>query len=239
MGGRNITVNKIKVFVVEDDPMVKEINIRFLEKLEGFIVVGEASSIEEAKIKITKEKADLILLDIFLPDGKGIDFLKWIRIKEINIDTILITADKCKASVDEAFKYGAIDYLIKPFKFERFKEALYNYKSRFTELNNLDNINQDYIDQYILNINTNCVYEEIQEKELCKGLSLKTYNKIINYMNQKNGQDLTAEEIAQGSGLARVTARRYLEKMAEEGRVEINQEYGKIGRPTNYYILKQ
>ena len=70
-------------------------------------------------------------------------------------------------------------------------------------------------------------------------MSLKTYNKIINYMIQKNGQDLTAEEIAKGSGLARVTARRYLEKMVEEGKVEINQEYGKIGRPTNYYILKK
>lgn len=232
-------MNKIKVFIVEDDPMVKEINTRFLEKLEGFIVVGDASSIEEAKIKITKEKADLVLLDIFLPDGKGIDLLKWIRSKEINIDTILITADKCKYSVDEAFKYGAIDYLIKPFKFERFKEALSNYRNRFVELNNIDNINQDYIDQYILNINANFLDEEIQEKELCKGLSLKTYNKIINYMIQKNGQDLTAEEIAKGSGLARVTARRYLEKMVEEGKVEINQEYGKIGRPTNYYILKK
>ncbi|WP_291652189.1 response regulator [Clostridium sp.] len=232
-------MNKIKVFIVEDDPMVKEINTRFLEKLEGFIVVGNASSIEEAKVKIIKENADLMLLDIFLPDGKGIDLLKWIRTKEIAIDTILITADKCKASVDEAFKYGAIDYLIKPFKFERFKEALSNYRNRFIELKNIDNINQDYIDQYILNINANFIDEEIQEKELCKGLSRKTYNKIVDYMIQKNGQYLTAEEIAKGSGLARVTARRYLEKMAEEGKVEINQEYGKIGRPTNYYILKK
>ena len=107
------------------------------------------------------------------------------------------------------------------------------------EPGDLFGVNQDYIDQYILNINANFLDEEMQEKELCKGLSLKTYNKIINYMIQKNGQDLTAEEIAKGSGLARVTARRYLEKMVEEGKVEINQEYGKIGRPTNYYILKK
>lgn len=232
-------MSNIKVFIVEDDPMVKEINKRFLEKLEGFIVIGYASSIEEAKDKIIKAKAELILLDIFLPDGKGIDLLKWIRIKEIYVDTILITADKCKSSVDEAFKYGAIDYLIKPFKFDRFKEALYNYRSRFIELRKVDNMNQAYIDQYILNINSNFIEEEVQEKELCKGLSLKTYNKIIDYMNQKYEEHLTAEEIAQGSGLARVTARRYLEKMSEEGKVEINQEYGKIGRPTNYYILKK
>ena len=145
----------------------------------------------------------------------------------------MITADKCKASVDDAFKYGAIDYLIKPFKFERFKESLINYKNRFLELNNVEDINQEHIDQYIVNINV-----EQEKKELCKGLNIKTYNKIIEFMKLKINEELTAEEIANGSGLARVTARRYLEKMVEESKVEIYQEYGKIGRPTNYYKVK-
>lgn len=228
-------MNQINVFIVEDDPMVKEINKRFLEKMDGFKVIDDASSIKEAKIKIRKCTANLVLLDVFLPDGKGIELLKWIRLEGINVDTILITADKCKASVDEAFKYGAIDYLIKPFKFERFKDALVNYKNRFFELKNVEDINQEHIDQYILNINV----EEQGERELCKGLNIKTYNKIIDFMKLKGNEKLTAEEIANGSGLARVTARRYLEKMVEEGKVEIYQEYGKIGRPTNYYKVKK
>ena len=78
-----------------------------------------------------------------------------------------------------------------------------------------------------------------EEKELCKGLNIKTYNKIIEFMKLKRNEELTAEEIAKGSGLARVTARRYLEKMVEESKVEIYQEYGKIGRPTNYYKVKK
>ena len=211
----------INVFIVEDDPMVKEINKRFLEKMGNFKVIDDASSIKEAKIKLRKCKANLILLDVFLPDGKGIELLKWIRLEEINLDTILITADKSKESVDEAFKYGAVDYLIKPFKFERFKESLINYKNRFLELNNVEAINQEHIDQYILNINV----EEQEEKELCKGLNIKTYNKIIEFMKLKRNEKLTAVEIANGSGLARVTARRYLEKMVEESKVEIYQEY--------------
>lgn len=225
----------INVFIVEDDPMVKEINKRFLEKMGDFNVIDDASSIKEAKIKLRKCKADLLLLDVFLPDGKGIELLKWIRLEEINLDTILITADKCRESVDDAFKYGAVDYLIKPFKFERFKESLINYKNRFLELINVEDINQEYIDQYILNINV----EEQEGKELCKGLNIKTYNKIIEFIKLKRNEKLTAEEIAKGSGLARVTARRYLEKMVEESKVEIYQEYGKIGRPTNYYKVKK
>ncbi|WP_066894051.1 response regulator [Clostridium nigeriense] len=227
-------MNKIKVFIVEDDPMVKEINKKFLEKLGEFEVVDDASSIEEAKRKVRKIEIDLILLDVFLPDGKGIDFLKWIRVEELYLDTILITADKCKLSVDEAFKYGAIDYLIKPFKFERFKEALINYKNRFIELKNTEDINQNYIDKYILNINI----EDKEEVDLCKGLNLNTYNKVIEFIKNKRNEKLTAEEIAKGCGLARVTARRYLEKMVEENKVDIYQEYGKIGRPTNYYKMK-
>ena len=212
-------MNIINVFIVEDDPMVKEINKRFLEKMGSFKVIDDASSIKEAKIKLKSCKADLVLLDVFLPDGKGIELLKWIRSEEMNLDTILITADKCRESVDDAFKYGAVDYLIKPFKFERFKESLINYKNRFLGLNNAEDINQEHIDQYILNI--------------------KTYNKIIEFMKLKRNEELTAEEIAKGSGLARVTARRYLEKMVEESKVEIYQEYGKIGRPTNYYKVKK
>ena len=226
-------MNIINVFIIEDDPMVKEINKRFLEKMGSFKVIDDASSIKEAKTKLKRCKADLILLDVFLPDGKGIELLKWIRSEEMNLDTILITADKCKESVDDAFKYGAVDYLIKPFKFERFKESLINYKNRFLELNNAEDINQEYIDQYILNINVE------EEKELCKGLNIKTYNKIIEFMKLKRNEKLTAEEIAKGNGLARVTARRYLEKMVEESKVEIYQEYGKIGRPTNYYKVKK
>ena len=226
-------MNIINVFIVEDDPMVKEINKRFLEKMGSFKVIDDASSIKEAKIKLKSCKADLVLLDVFLPDGKGIELLKWIRSEEMNLDTILITADKCRESVDDAFKYGAVDYLIKPFKFERFKESLINYKNRFLGLNNAEDINQEHIEQYILNINVE------EEKELCKGLNIKTYNKIIEFMKLKRNEELTAEEIAKGSGLARVTARRYLEKMVEESKVEIYQEYGKIGRPTNYYKVKK
>lgn len=228
----------IKVIIVEDDSMVREINIKFLGKVEGFEVVGEASNVENAKSVIKTVQADLILLDVFLPDGKGLDLLKWIRLNEIQVDTILVTADKGRGSVDEAFKYGAVDYLIKPFKYERFKEALLKYRERITKLKRLDNIDQQSIDEYILKRISNSMVKQDEEVEMCKGLNIKTYNKIIEFMNINKGIKLTAEEIANGSGLARVTARRYLEKMDEERKVEIIQEYGRIGRPTKFYIIK-
>ncbi|MBU3134759.1 response regulator [Clostridium gasigenes] len=228
----------IKVIIVEDDPMVREINIKFLSKVDGFQVVGEASNIEGAKSIINNIEANLILLDVFLPDGKGLDLLKWIRLNEIQVDTILVTADKGRTSVDEAFKYGAVDYLIKPFKYERFKEALSKYRERFNRFKKLDSLDQEIIDEYIFKTAPSNKLQKQDEVEINKGLNIKTYNKIVQFMKGNKEAKLTAEEIANGSGLARVTARRYLEKMGEEGKVDIVQEYGRIGRPTNFYIIK-
>ena len=59
----------IKVLIVEDDPMVREINEKFLKKVEGFTLHGSVNSIEKAKDDILSGKPDLILLDVFFPQG--------------------------------------------------------------------------------------------------------------------------------------------------------------------------
>lgn len=225
----------IKVIIVEDDPMVREINSKLIEKIEGYKVDAEARTIQEAKEILEDNEYDLLILDVFLPDGKGIDLLKWIRKQEIKIDIILVTADKCSDSVDDAFRYGAIDYLIKPFKFDRLNETLIKFKERNNNIKSLKDLDQNSIDQYILKRESGKITSAL---ELEKGLNLNTYEKIIGYIKSKNTEKLKAEDIANETGLARVTVRRYLEKMADEGKVSIIQEYGRIGRPTNYYMFK-
>ncbi|MDZ5016622.1 response regulator, partial [Clostridium perfringens] len=115
----------IEVMIIEDDPMVRAINVKFLKRIEGFVLYKAVSNLTDAKKVISTKKPDLILLDVYLPKENGIDLLKWIRAQEIDIDIILITADKSIERIQEAFRYGVVDYLIKPFDFDRFKEALY------------------------------------------------------------------------------------------------------------------
>ncbi|GAB6168870.1 response regulator [Clostridium carnis] len=227
----------IKVILVEDDPMVREINYKFLMKLQGFKVVSQADSISSAKEKIKNNKADLVLLDVFLPDGKGLDLLKWIRENSINLDIILITADNSLITVDEAFKFGVVDYLVKPFTFNRFKEAFEIYKNRYSNLKEVQTVNQKSIDEYILN-NRGITREVKEETELAKGLNQNTYNQIWNYISNNLSDKFTADELADGVGLARVTVRRYLEYMSKEERLKLTPEYGRIGRPVHYYEVK-
>ncbi|HBF77844.1 MAG TPA: two-component system response regulator, partial [Clostridiaceae bacterium] len=135
----------IEVMIVEDDPMVAHINSKFLEKIDGFHLCNISNNLSEAKDFVSKMTPDLILLDIFLPRENGISFLKWIREEDINSDVILITADKNMDSVKEAFRYGAVDYLIKPFDFERFKDALLQFKERHKSFNKYDIVEQNIL----------------------------------------------------------------------------------------------
>ena len=222
----------IEVMIVEDDPMVAHINSKFLEKIDGFHLCNISNNLSEAKDFVSKMTPDLILLDIFLPRENGISFLKWIRKEDINSDVILITADKNMDSVKEAFRYGAVDYLIKPFDFERFKDALLQFEERHKSFNKYDIVEQNILDKCILT-SPNENYNDI---DLEKGLNPYTYDKIWKAVETfKN--PFTAEEIADKTGMARVTVRRYLEYMQREDRLRVALEYGKVGRPSHKYIV--
>lgn len=219
----------IRVLIIEDDPMVREINSKFLNKIKGFEFCDAVGNLTEAKESVLENMPDLILLDVFLPKENGIDFLKWLRSEEFEIDVILITADKTVDRVQEAFRYGAVDYLIKPFSFERFKDALGQFKDRFEKFGNIEEIDQRDLDKIISSTTVE------QEEELAKGFNKYTYKNIKNEIEKLENRYFTAEEMSEYAKVARVTVRRYLEYMEKEGEIEKIIEYGKIGRPQYKY----
>lgn len=217
--------------IVEDDPLVMEINSKFLKRIEGFILYKAVSNLNDAKKFILIKKPDLILLDVYLPKENGIDLLKWIRRQELDIDIILITADKTIERVQEAFRYGVVDYLIKPFSFERFKESLIQFKDRYNQFNENNIIEQEELDKFISSSTT-------YQSDFPKGLNKYTYRAILNEIEKSNYRDFTVEILAEKLGIAKTTIRRYLEYMQKENKVEKFIEYGKVGRPQyKYYKL--
>jgi len=223
-------IRLIEVMIIEDDPMVREINSKFLKKVEGFNLYKAVGNLADAKKFIIARKPDLILLDVFLPKENGIDFLKWLRSKEIDVDVILITADKTVGRVQEAFRYGAVDYLIKPFSFERFKEALIQFKERHHRFKKEDEIEQATLDKLV---SSTALPQE--EEGLAKGLNKYTYKSIWEEIQRRDKEYFTAEELSEKIKVARVTVRRYLEYMEREGLLEKLVEYGKVGRPQHKF----
>jgi response regulator of citrate/malate metabolism len=227
----------IKVLIVEDDPMVREINEKFLKKVDGFILNNSVNSIEKAKDVILEGNLDLVLLDVFFPLGKGTDLLKWIRQENLKCDVILITADRNTETVEEAFRYGAVDYLVKPFIFNRFKEALLQFKSRKNSFENVDNIEQSIIDKYTIKDN-NHVLEYDENIGEIKGFNQYTYEKVMGGIARRGDNSFTSDEIAINIGVSRITARRYLDYLEKENKLIVEMEYGKVGRPKNKYRIK-
>lgn len=228
----------ISVIIVEDDPMVREINEKFLKKVSDYELVKSVGSIEEAKKVIQTEKPQLVLLDMFFPNGKGIDVLKWIRDKGYNTDVIMITADKDKNTIEESLRFGVFDYLIKPFTFERFKESLEGYKIRVNRLSNLQEIDQNELDSITLKEKD----DEVDNDDMfidVKGFNKKTFDRIVQGISEMNGIPFTSQELADKIGISRITARRYLDHLEREGELFLEMEYGKVGRPRNVYKIKE
>ncbi|AOT69091.1 response regulator [Geosporobacter ferrireducens] len=225
-------MKEISVLIVEDDPMVQEINKRFIAKLKDFRVLAVASHGEEALKMLETVKPQLILLDIFMPRVDGLTTLKEIRKRGVNSDVILITADKSVQTVQEAIRYGVVDYIIKPFKFDRFKEALQNYKRFKEKLQETEVFQQKDLDSILY------ASQEQEENPLPKGLNQVTLDSILNYLRQHT-EYLTSMELAQAVGIARVTARRYMEYLAEKRIVDIELEYGSVGRPIHKFRISE
>lgn len=223
----------ITVMIIEDDPMVREINSKFLGKVDGFRLCKTTGSIGEAMKYIVETPPDLILLDVYLPQGNGLEFLRWLRKEEIACDVILITADKSMESVQEALRYGTIDYLIKPFTFERFKDALTQYRNINSSLNSCGEIEQEALDRYFFSKKD----EETFHEDMVKGLNCQTYERIWASVSEWGDRMFTADEAAEMLGMARVTVRRYLDYMHKEGKLNIEIEYGRVGRPQHKYKI--
>ncbi len=138
---------RIEVLIVEDDPRIAEINRRFTEKVEGFSVVGTASTGMEAKDWLEVLRPQLVLLDNYLPDVLGVDLIWHIRQHSRNTDVILVTAANETEVVQEALRGGVVDYIVKPIQFERFRCSLEQYRDQREQMKQNGRMDQYQIDQ--------------------------------------------------------------------------------------------
>ncbi|OEF98015.1 two-component system response regulator [Desulfuribacillus alkaliarsenatis] len=217
--------------------MVMEIHKQFIQKSNNFEIIATAGSGTEAVELASATQPDVMLLDIYLPDMDGLSVLKKLRALNVPTDIILITAARDAASIQEAFRYGAVDYIIKPFKYDRLKKALDTYSKMIDSLGANDQFSQEQIDLLSTvyppkETAASSSFDDITD--LPKGLNKLTLRQIVVYL-LKQTDAKSAEEVAEGIGLARVTARRYLEFLENIDKVKLEVQYGSVGRPVNRY----
>ena len=218
-----------KVLIVEDDPMVAMINEQYIKRNKSFQLVGKCKDGAAALSFLEQNTVDLIVLDVYMPHMDGLETLRAIRNRQIPVDAIMVTAANDRSSVEEALHLGIVDYLVKPFTFDRFQMALEKYISQSNAFRDFDTLNQKNIDHIIDNARRKG--EELHPK----GIQDKTMQLILTHLKENCGVWLTGDEIAKEIGLTGVTVRRYMNYLAEAGKVigEMNYETG--GRPCMRY----
>ncbi|MCJ8348726.1 response regulator [Moritella sp.] len=223
------STNAIKVLIIEDDVGIAEIHRRNLTKIESLSVIGIATTKAEAETLLEVLTPDLILLDVYLPDGNGLDILRDLRQQQHACDVILITADRDAETLQAAMRGGVVDYILKPVIFSRLEESLYKYLKQKNKFGILDDLDQHVVDSMI----SVSVNNSSRALRLPKGIDSVTLDKVRELFIEH--ADITADNAGGLIGASRTTARRYLEHLISSGELVADLNYGTVGRPERTY----
>lgn len=229
----------IRVLVVEDEPVAAAAHAAYVGRLEGFSLAGTAPDGQSALRLLTDFAAagnpvELVLLDMNLPDLHGLDIARRMRASGLFADIIAITAVRELNIVRSAVAIGVVQYLIKPFTYATFADKLASYRLFREQLASpgpggaKSGASQSDVDQAFASLRAP------SELPLPKGLAPSTLDAVKEFMKQQQGA-VSATEVMDVLGMSRVTARRYLEYLADAGTVSRTARYGAPGRPENEY----
>lgn len=229
-------MSRITVLIVEDDAKIASLHKRFTEKVPGFEVVAIAQGLDDAKAMVEILEPDLILLDLYFPEGTSLEMLREIRAKGLETDVILITAARDMGPLKEALRGGVFDYIIKPLILDRFTTCLKKFEQYHNRLNSPDSIEQEDVDS-ILNVISKETDSSRTSPELPKGIDPLTLKKIKTVFDRPDiSNGFSAEDVGAIIGASRSTTRRYLEYMVSVGIIYPDVVYGTVGRPERKYF---
>lgn len=224
----------IHSIIVEDDPMVAQINKEYLLRFSDFQVDRIFSNGRDALNYLNQNPVDLILLDQYMPILGGNELLREMHAIGIRTAVIMVTSAAETAIVEESLRYGVVDYLIKPFTFSRFEEAVNRFLTMKIMLGSTSVVSQKDLDLFL----RSSADAHPAQTTLSKGLNQRTLNHIQKYLREHLADKHTSKSISEAIGLSGVTVRRYLSYLIETGQILSTIDYETGGRPRVLYHLK-
>jgi response regulator of citrate/malate metabolism len=225
----------IGVLIVDDDFMVAKVHAGFVAALDGFSVVGTAATGGQALDAIGGLAPDLVLLDVYLPDMTGLEVLQRLRAGGSSVDVMVISAARDVDSIRSALHGGVLQYLVKPFDRATFEARLRDYAALRGELAELDVAGQDDVDRLFGGARGAQPRTPVSTP---KGIAPETLELVRAALAAAGPDGLSATECSERTGLARVSARRYLEQLVTLSQADVRQRYGTAGRPERRFTLR-
>jgi response regulator of citrate/malate metabolism len=224
----------IGVLIVDDDFMVAKVHAGFVAALDGFEVLGTASTGAQAIEEIERLRPDLVLLDVYLPDMTGLEILRRLRAAGSQVDVIVISAARDVDSIRSALHGGVLHYLVKPFDRRTFETRLRDYAAVREDLEELEEAGQTDVDR-VFGLSRGTLEPPASTP---KGIAPETLHLVRETLAAAGTEGLSATECSERTGLARVSARRYLEQMVAQQEADVRQKYGTAGRPERRFTVR-
>lgn len=225
----------LRVLVVEDDAVAADAHALYVGRVPGFTVAATAHSRAEALRMLEEDgPVDLILLDLYLPDGSGLDLLRSLRAAGHTADVFAVTSARDLTVIREGVSLGVVQHVLKPFTFRTLSDRLLRYADFRTSAEERGEAgSQDEVDRAL-----SVLRAAPASSALPKGLSAPTLARVTAHLRRAESGGLTASEAGGALGINRITARRYLEHLVTSGRADRQQRYGQVGRPEHCYTWR-
>lgn len=215
-------MDPIRTLVLDDDFRVGRLHQSIVDERSGFVALEPVRTIAEARAAVRDLAPDLLLADVYLPDGDGIGL-----VREAGIDAIVVSAADDSATVRRALRSGAHAYLIKPFEKRSLAGALDRY-ARFRNLLSGDRpLPQKDLDRALAILHGS--------GEAASSSRSATEQVVLAALGE---DEASAAEIGERVGISRATAQRHLAALAERAAVEVRLRYGATGRPEHRYTRR-
>ncbi|WP_099350575.1 two-component system response regulator DcuR [Erwinia amylovora] len=226
----------INVLIVDDDAMVAELNRCYVAQLPGFSCCAVASTLQQARELLQNNELaiDLILLDIYLQQDNGLDLLPTLRKAKLPVEVIVISSAADATTIRQSLHYGVVDYLIKPFQFSRFEEALTGWQQKKKLIDSHPFYQQADVDQLIHGNHPTMD----DAKRLPKGLTSLTLRTLCLWIDAHPTEEFSTDDLAAAVNISRVSCRKYLIWLAQINILFTSIHYGATGRPLYRYRLQ-
>lgn len=226
----------IHVLIVDDDAMVADLNRQYVNRVDGFCCCGVATSLAEAAavINAPARAVDLVLLDVYMQRDNGLDLLPVIRASGRNTDVIMITSASDATTLQTAMHYGVVDYLIKPFQFPRFEQALNGWREKKHLMDSHQYYEQADVDRLL----RGGAPALADSRRLPKGLTPQTLRTLCLWIDAHPATEFSTEDLANAVTISRVSCRKYLIWLAQVSILTTRIHYGTTGRPVYRYRLR-
>ena len=206
----------LTVLVVDDDFRVANMHAEVVTTLPGFTVTATANTLAAAR---KADAVDLALVDVYLPDGSGIDF-----VRELHGDSMVLTAATEAATIRAAMAAGALSYLVKPFATTELAARLAGY-ARYRKILARANLRAGDVDAAL---------EALRPRITAPApptIATSSTKQLVLEALRTSEQPMSAAEVSAAIGISRATAQRYLAALATSREVTVGLRYGTTGRP--------